>query len=375
MYPQVMRVSSIATGSTVQQVERPFVPHHAPEHPYAMYPQNTVAEEEDDGPLAHLSIPLGFPGMGQQYQGGRTPIRNDIADIVGADGHVEELPPYTRYADEFVPKEEVRDCSIPVDAAPIMEARADVRVAPHSAPIISPDNAVGLNTAITQTASSEKCGSLRERWKQNSRKRLCCGIPLWAVLPIIGVLLFGVLIGGIIGGVLAKKKSGAEAALPLAESSSYVHLSYALHITDRSPRPSSAVTITATTWLDAAPLSTNSPMPSIIWGEFKVPTDNLTSNSSSCVADPMYASAWGCGPPTGIGVTLAQSSGSGSTLPQIAFDPYAINATFSYGPQAPDLHGVPYPLSLSLDKDEEGLGRALFFSTFYDKLTIRKYFA
>ena len=95
MYPQVTRASSIASESTIRPMERAFVGHPRPEHPYSMYPQNTVPEEDNP-------IPLGFPGLGAIYRTRRAD--DEVADIVGVDGHVEELPPYTRYAENMLPK-------------------------------------------------------------------------------------------------------------------------------------------------------------------------------------------------------------------------------------------------------------------------------
>lgn len=64
-----------------------------PTHPYALYPQNTVTNEE----LSNQHIPIGFPGHGVTYHRQVGPDGEELGDLVGPLGHMEELPPYTRY--------------------------------------------------------------------------------------------------------------------------------------------------------------------------------------------------------------------------------------------------------------------------------------
>jgi hypothetical protein len=220
MYPQVTRTSSIASASTVRPIERPFVAPNGPEHPYAMYSQNTVPEE-DDTSSAQATIPLGFPGMGQEYQRSAQ-TQDDIADIVGSDGHIEELPPYTRYADELGPKESpssVRAAMVPADIpreAPLLHQTPHTQYAGDD---------VELNTAVSRNTDSDSSGSFKEKVKQRSRQKICCGLPFWFVVIIIAVLLFGVIIGAAIGGVVGSK-NGAEgnASADTSQNTSYAEM-------------------------------------------------------------------------------------------------------------------------------------------------------
>ena len=104
MYPQesrLARTASIATTSTVPVPDRPYDGPGGPTHPYGMYPQNTVPESEaadESSPLA--PVPVGFPGLNNNYQRRLGPEGEEIADIIGPDGHTEQLPPYTQYPDE-----------------------------------------------------------------------------------------------------------------------------------------------------------------------------------------------------------------------------------------------------------------------------------
>jgi hypothetical protein len=200
MYPQITRTSSIASASTVRPVERPFVAPSGPEHPYAMYTQNTVPEEEDVS-LSPVTIPVGFPGMAQQRSAPRR--RDDIADIVGSDGHIEELPPYTRYANEVAPKE--RRPSLDVAPA-IAAAPSEVSRSPETSRTQFSETGVELNTGASRNAESDSSGSFKEKFKERSRRRICCGLPFWFMFVILGVLLFGVILGAIIGGVVGSRK-------------------------------------------------------------------------------------------------------------------------------------------------------------------------
>ncbi len=223
MYPQITRTSSIASASTVRPIERPFVGPSGPEHPYAMYLQNTVPEE-DDVSLAQATIPLGFPGMGQQYQRGAETRRDDIADIVGSDGHVEELPPYTRYVDETAPKE--RPPSVHNVALPAVVPR-EIPTSPQSSHSPFSDNGVELGPAVSKKVESDSTGSFKEKIKQKSKQRVCGGLPFWFIIVIIGVLLLGVILGTIIGGVIGSRKNAlANAAADSAQNSSYVEITF-----------------------------------------------------------------------------------------------------------------------------------------------------
>ena len=219
MYPQVTRTSSIASASTVRPIERLTLAPSGPEHPYAMYSQNTVPEE-DDISLAQATIPVGFPGMGQQYQGVPQARRDDIADIVGSDGHIEELPPYTQYADEVAPKAtlpNVRAASVPPDTP------REVVVSPQPLTTRYPGNDVELNATASRSTDSDSSGSFKEKVKRKSKQKVCCGLPFWFLLVIIGVLILGVTIGAAIGGVVASKE-GAEShvSADAYQSTSYV---------------------------------------------------------------------------------------------------------------------------------------------------------
>ena len=202
MYPQVTRASSIASASTIRPAERAPIPSARPEHPYAMYPQNIVPEEDDIRPPP-MSIPLGFPGMGEAYQQGSRSVGQDIADIVGVDGHVEQLPPYSRYPDNGVPKDPVPQLNTATGGQ--TQDRSDAPMLPQ--PTAS-DHHVPLNVAAACTAGSDSDSSFKERWREKSKRRVLCGLPMWCLLILIAVIILVGAAGGVIGGIVANRRQG-----------------------------------------------------------------------------------------------------------------------------------------------------------------------
>lgn len=138
MYPQhtMARSSSVATASTEQQPHRSMSPQR-PTHPYAMYSQSGLdagMSEEMPAEPAHpqlppiqTAIPIGFPGLSAGYHRVLGPDGEE-QDIIGPDGHTEQLPPYSRYPDEG-----------PTKASLAAEASAS-RVVPAPTPVADPED-------------------------------------------------------------------------------------------------------------------------------------------------------------------------------------------------------------------------------------------
>jgi hypothetical protein len=203
MYPQVTRASSIASESTIRPVERPFVGTGGPEHPYGMYPQNTVDEEEDDDDEAHnlpSTIPLGFPGMGQVYRGNQS-RGHDLGDIVGHDGHVEQLPPYTRYADNTIAKASSDDVPAPLAA---------VSISPSATSASSPTSDSNVDSNFTVSRESEQSDTEhneKSKTPRRLRKKVCWGISLCVWLLVVAVVVIAGTLGGVIGGVIGNDRA------------------------------------------------------------------------------------------------------------------------------------------------------------------------
>jgi hypothetical protein len=76
-----------------------------PAHPYAMYSQSGLDDEPSPEPMPPVlppiqtAMPVGFPGLNAGYHRVLGPDGEE-QDIIGPDGHTEQLPPYSRYPDE-----------------------------------------------------------------------------------------------------------------------------------------------------------------------------------------------------------------------------------------------------------------------------------
>ena len=223
MYPQdigMTRNPSVATNSTINMPERTYARNNGPTHPYGMYSQTTVPEG-DVGPTVGMdpSIPVGFPGHGRSYRRRLGPEGEEAADIIGPDGHTEQLPPYTRYPDGIPPKPAPRGPTNTFDITPNPEVSQDtINSAPsplsatHSN--VTEVNGTRLNVAAVAGANRlDDTGSFKERWTEKGKKRMCKGkFPVWIVIVIVFLLvLAGALLGGIIGRVIGRRRGEQNA--------------------------------------------------------------------------------------------------------------------------------------------------------------------
>lgn len=213
MYPQMTRASSVASQSTLRPgSETPFVPRGGPEHPYELYPQNTVPEEDED--ITARGIPLGFP-RSANFQSSSGGSSSDVGDIIGSDGHVEQLPPYTRYADNTVAKGNMDDInrrrfsrmSQTTTQPSETTSNPNLPSTAASTTLLAPREEFEQETEA-QIARKE---GWRESWKEKMQKRTIAGLPLWGLITIILIVIFSATVGGVVGGVIGNRQ-GAERA-------------------------------------------------------------------------------------------------------------------------------------------------------------------
>ncbi|EGC40958.1 conserved hypothetical protein [Histoplasma capsulatum var. duboisii H88] len=356
MYPQATglgRSSSISSISTVRPVERSQVEPMPPQHPYAMYPQNTVPEEEDVE--VHSPIPVGFPGREQAFRSRGNAGANEVGDIVGADGHTEQLPPYTRYPDGTPQKFGAHEFVTP----PPPVTLAGVPVSPESGvssrTLLDEDGAGRQNAPAGEPQVDDPSGSIKEKLVEKGKTRVCCGLQIWTIILIAIVVLIGAVIGGVVGGVVGNKRGekagGASASSALSGG-----------------RPTSVfVTVTATTMLDAAQLTTTPSLLPIPTGDFQIPAASLHGSSNSCVNDDDLVKSWQCMNKGSFSCSLSEEDDGSKS---IELQSYKRNGNFIYGAQAPALEVTTFDLKLMLDKTQPDLGPALFFFTPFDKLVI-----
>ncbi|KAI9893122.1 MAG: hypothetical protein M1814_000670 [Vezdaea aestivalis] len=366
------RSISNASSSTGIRAQSPFQANGGPSFPYALYPQqNTIPEGPTTGRGLNASIPIGFPGHMGAYQPQFSTPGEDLGDIVGPDGHTEQLPPYTRYPNGVAPNRQGLAGISPVsppDSARSgnpFESAADSR-----ADVLEPGSRLSTRSLVSNSSRAQMTliepnsshgstngasGGIKEKVKEKGKRRLC-GLPLWAVILCVTLLvILGALIGGLTGAFVGHK----SAAKDLEEENG-------------PPIPtaviSSTPTVTVTKIFDATPLGAPpSDLPVIPIGTFNLPISQPHRSTSQCLHDPLQVNAWSCQSAdwrhTQISV-LPPLSPRGMPL---------INLTYTgnisaplYGTQSPRFPS-PIPLSLVLDTDLPGYGPAHFFQTSFDK--------
>ena len=209
-----------STLPTLRPADSPFSGSHRPTHPYGMYPQDTSAgtmlESVD---IAHV----GFPGLRQQYQRQIGPEGEEADDIIGPDGHTEQLPPYTRYPEaEPLPRKEAAAAAAAAPAPAPTSARprsateppqtvatgasASDELLPNAAPPTPSTTAVSSNEA-----ASDELPSSKEKWTERSKKRVCGGrLPRWALFLLFGLaIMIAAVLGGVIGKTIPRIKSSS----------------------------------------------------------------------------------------------------------------------------------------------------------------------
>jgi hypothetical protein len=234
MYPQgtVARTPSAATQSTARP-SRHSTTRYAPgpQHPYALYPQG-VGDDLDDADTAQNPVPVGFLGQGQAFQRRRGPDGEE-QDILGDYGHLEQLPPYTRYPEDGPEKAPLLDVPSPPTAlhsrAPVLGTDPAMslmhnQMLPAQQSMTDESNLQRQNSRLSRLTGDEESpvdasasDSLltKKSWSDKSwhekRKTRFFGVPCWWSLVVVGVIVFiGAILGGALGGFAAGQKSGQK---------------------------------------------------------------------------------------------------------------------------------------------------------------------
>jgi hypothetical protein len=234
MYPQesrLARTASMATTSTAPITERSYAGPSGPTHPYGMYPQNIVAESEaGESSSQPPPVPVGFPGLNNNYQRRLGPDGEEAAGIIGPDGHTEELPPYTQYPDETFARKTRPNVTLAVPAAPLSNpamaiasgaggmglatrnpefaSREDLNSPQSRGSIISDLSSHNVNTAAANAAAGNEKPQLKS-WQKAARRKVCGIIPVW-VFGIIAIsfILFGIILGTVLSILKPKHSKG-----------------------------------------------------------------------------------------------------------------------------------------------------------------------
>lgn len=240
MYPQatMARSPSVATTATLHP-NRASIIQQAPQHPYGMYPQGVTPEDdlEDANDTPTIAPAVGFPGLGQTYERVRGPDGEE-QDIVGVDGHTEQLPPYTRYPEDG-PKMPI--LAVPGElhsrgpvagsdpGMPLMHQHIPPPIPPPMVPQSMSDQS-SLNRHSTQDRGIDSHASMplieragsdasdysekswkQKTWKEKRKTKVCCGLPLlWIIIAASAIGFIGAITGGIVGGWVTGSQHGRE---------------------------------------------------------------------------------------------------------------------------------------------------------------------
>ncbi|KAE9982759.1 hypothetical protein EG327_005767 [Venturia inaequalis] len=370
-------VSNASSFATVDDSLEPI----APSHPYDLFPQaaNSFPADESEAEIVP-AIPVGFPGRTGNFGRQIGPDGEDQG-IVGPDGHTEDLPPYSKYPDATTVKP-VFAAAAPISPVSPVDGPSTVsRAIPRAqdelvSPIVPADNPPSvpqspilpsapravpsqLSSRDLQSKSPRSSGySIKDEkawrdktWRERRRTRVCGGrLPIWALLVAISIILFiAILVGGVIGGLLAVGKSREEPP---------------------------TVTVTSTqSMFDASFIPAPTNLPQLPAGQYAFPLGIPQEQQKACLSSGDQYSAWSCNvspmslwgdvaaPPSGYNIMKLYPA------PPPLFDGNPPRFNFTYGAQPPRV--VPMQRVFWVqDLAEPGRGPALHFQTTYDKLVI-----
>lgn len=381
MYPQAARVTrtvSVATTSTAAVVERPYEGPVGPTHPYAMYPQGITPDAQENLPVA--PIPVGFPGLNnQQYQRRIGPEGEDAADIIGPDGHTEQLPPYTQYPEEALARK--------VQAAATLSAlavgagagglglatrnpeydspRDSSRDEATQSPLLQPDRGSVISrgsgssqqshqTAATATVPINEKKEELKHWQIVATRKVCGIVPIWGFgLMAATILVMVAILAGVLTALKPKHRDeGMAGPGPSAQ---------------QDTSGTSTVYQTVTTTFDAKSTPVPSSFPILPSGTYQVMLGSPQDTQTDCIMNSAQLSAWSCQappPPISIDVTSDKTGKHTATLTR------GQNLdSFNYGTQPPVIEAQK-KLDLVIDVNNPSYGPAWFFQVPYDKLVV-----
>ncbi|RYO96671.1 hypothetical protein DL764_007419 [Monosporascus ibericus] len=385
MYQQnvrLARTASLATASTAPISERSYNGPRGPTHPYGMYPQTMVPEVEES-PTTPSAIPVGFLGTVDNYQRRLGPDGEDAADLIGPDGHTEQLPPYTRYPEETYQRKALGMSTpqpVPVQnlqpipgaggtasgAGSTIPGAGGIGLATRNPEFSSTDELDVANSPIARqsvrsfgseashheintaalTAANEK--EAPSGWRAAARRRVWGVVPCWAIgLVVVVLVLLGGVIGAVLGTVVGSKLS------------------------DDSEKSTPVMTFP----YDSHPLSTVPPgLPPLVEGTYQMPL-MLQRSPDVCFDDPTQTGAWNCNLLYADLCLTVRPRPDESETSNYSFE-FSYNAkrtldqdVYAYGMQPPSTSN-PLKLRLVEDSLEPDRGPAWSFRTLYNKTVI-----
>lgn len=220
--------TATTSSSIIMSPERTYSGPRGPTHPYMMYPQNTAPTSEiADEEVAPIA---GFPGHAREYRRRLGPDGEEIADMIGPDGHTEQLPPYTLYSDDAVarklrpPPPTEASASAPAvagifDAGATSLTNNDTDIDSHEN-LHSPASRLSTRSLVSSTdaptanvpshAPSETISEKPKlkHWQVVARRRLCGIFPIWAVvLAALILIIFSLILATVLAVLKGRSRS------------------------------------------------------------------------------------------------------------------------------------------------------------------------
>ncbi|KAG5981192.1 hypothetical protein E4U55_003200 [Claviceps digitariae] len=376
-YPQ--RTYSNATSSTgpLNSGETYGEPR-GPTHPYTMYTQSTATPEDS----SQQSIPVGFNGMGNGYRRQLGPDGEEAGDLIGPLGHMEELPPYTRYPDEtYVPKPATQTAAVTPITPPDANTTNDVALTvPSPTRPIPGAGGIGLATRNPEFSSTEddlpsaaqRTGPARSvhsvesyhqvngaarkltekpaqgKWQRRAKKKLWGVVPYWAIcLLLSGIVIMGIVMGTVIGTIMTRQNQS-----PSSKDKSNGQKQILNNVQFLQDRPNG--------------------LPPLDTGCYALPPMEKYQVPKACIKDSSQTPAWSCDMPFrwySMNVTSVHDAADTSNY-ALRLAPFDAKASrFIWGSQPPT---IPESQRLYLVKDltEKSRGPAWFLEVAYNKTVI-----
>ncbi|KAH7400970.1 hypothetical protein DE146DRAFT_612395 [Phaeosphaeria sp. MPI-PUGE-AT-0046c] len=357
MYPQhtMARSSSVATASTEQQPHRSMSPQR-PTHPYAMYSQSgldagigeqlPVEPAHPQLPPVQTAIPIGFPGLSDGYHRVLVSPLSSPSFSAAALPSVPLLPSVTPA--RLPPQRPETQTG---STAPVVSSYAMANQIPAE-----PTESSSASLLTTEQGYSEKVEAEEPKmpWYQ---KKLWGRIPVGVALGILGlILILAIALGAGIGALATKKhqdnKNKTEHERP-----------------KESPQPQ--VTGSHGSLFDATPIPTPPGLGSIPTGAFSLPLGIPMESNPGCLTQANQYSAWSCKltfAPLVVTINNTETRDGPLQVASMKTGAQVPDGTILYGLQPPNL--ALKPLQLVLDLDYKAYGPAYHFQDTYDKLVI-----
>ncbi|KHN99051.1 uncharacterized protein MAM_02749 [Metarhizium album ARSEF 1941] len=361
------RTYSNATSSTSPSSET-LDETRVPAHPYDLYTQNITTPDES----TQQRIPIGFNGMGNSYRRQIGPDGEDAGDLIGPLGHMEELPPYSRYPEEPFQHKLTANHTDGAGARTIgltgsrriqpIPGAGGIGLATRNPEFSSTEDLAGsprrTTSSIRSRASLESRheinGAARNfvekpspsKWQRRAKKKFCGVVPYWAIcLLLSGIVVMGVVMGTVIGTIVTRQNGSNPKGKGKFDKN------------ERSP--------SGVVFLPYLPRG----LPPLATGCYSLPPMDKSQAPKSCIKDSEQTSAWNCDMPfRWYSMNVSEYDG-GTEISHYAmnlrpFDPEA--SKFMYGTQPPNIPDFQ-PMRLVNDTKEINRGPAWFLEIKYNK--------